>query len=89
MSEQDTPAWAVELIRRVDAIDAKLTASMAEQKANFAAHEVWATRNIKDHETRLRDLEKARWQSAWISGLASAVVTAIVVAMVNYSMLGR
>jgi len=89
MSEQDTPAWAVEIIRRVDAIDAKLTANQVEQRASFQAHEVWATRNIKDHENRLRELEKARWQSAWITAVGSAAITAFVVALINYSMLGR
>ena len=35
-----------------------------------------------DHETRLRELEKARWSSAWLVGLLSAIVTSGVVAII-------
>lgn len=39
-------------------------------------------RNYADLEMRVRELEKARWQSAWITALASATLTAVVVAMI-------
>jgi len=37
---------------------------------------------IQDHETRIRELEKARWQSAWITAVATAVATAVMVSIV-------
>ena len=39
-------------------------------------------RNYADLEIRVRELEKARWQSAWITALASASLTAVAVSMV-------
>lgn len=30
---------------------------------------------VMDHETRIRELEQARWKSAWVTGVLSAVVT--------------
>ena len=38
---------------------------------------------VQDHEERIRELEKARWQTAWITALASAGATALVVAFVT------
>jgi hypothetical protein len=37
---------------------------------------------VLDHETRIRDLEKFRWQSAWLTGVLSAVITSSIVALV-------
>ena len=37
---------------------------------------------VLDHETRIRDLEKFRWQSAWLTGILSAVITSSVVALI-------
>jgi hypothetical protein len=34
---------------------------------------------VIDHETRIRELEKARWQSAWVTGVLSAVITSSIV----------
>lgn len=79
MTDDMTPKWAVELLIRFEQLDAKITA--AEQRND--AHSDWTTRNIKDHEIRLRDLEKARWQTAWITAVASAGLTAIIVYLVN------
>lgn len=39
-------------------------------------------RNYGDLELRIRELEKARWSSAWITALASASLTAVAVSMV-------
>lgn len=39
-------------------------------------------RNYADLETRVRELERARWSSAWITAVASASLTAIAVSMV-------
>lgn len=37
---------------------------------------------IADHESRIRELEKARWQSAWITSIATALTTAMIVSIV-------
>jgi len=34
---------------------------------------------VIDHEARIRELEKARWQSAWVTGVLSAVITSSIV----------
>lgn len=38
--------------------------------------------SVADHETRIRELEKARWSSAWITGLLSAGVSSVFVAII-------
>jgi hypothetical protein len=38
--------------------------------------------DVQDHESRLRELEKKVWQSSWISGLISAVVTSAATATI-------
>jgi len=37
---------------------------------------------IGDHEARIRDLEKARWQSAWITSTATALGTSALVTII-------
>ena len=37
---------------------------------------------VSDHEERIRDLEKARYSSAWITSILSATLTAILVALI-------
>ncbi len=37
---------------------------------------------VIDHETRIRELEKARWKSAWVTGVLSAVVTSTFVGLI-------
>lgn len=54
-----------------------LVQDMAEIKATI--------KTVQDHEDRIRELEKARWQTAWITALASASLTALVVALVSRS----
>lgn len=39
-------------------------------------------RDVADHETRIRELEKAVWKSSWISGLISAVITSAATAFI-------
>jgi hypothetical protein len=49
--------------------------------------EIKATiKGYADLETRVRELEKARWQSAWITAFASASLTAIAVVLVNQAL---
>ena len=52
-----------------------LVQDMAEIKATI--------KMVQDHEDRIRELEKARWQTAWITALASAAATAVVVGLVT------
>jgi len=50
--------------------------------------EIKATiKGYADLETRVRELEKARWQSAWITAFASASLTALAVVLVNQALL--
>jgi type IV secretory pathway component VirB8 len=53
---------------------------MAEVKATIKV--------VHDHEDRIRELEKARWQTAWITALASAAATGVVVAFVTMTIGG-
>ena len=71
LDNEQIPVWAIELIKQVERLNEKIP-----------SHIDWATRNVIDHEKRIRDLEKARWQTAWVSALASAAVTGFVVTMV-------
>jgi hypothetical protein len=38
---------------------------------------------IGDHESRIRELEKARWQSAWITSISTAVAVAVIVSLIS------
>jgi hypothetical protein len=38
---------------------------------------------IADHESRIRELEKARWQSAWITSISTAVAVAVIVSLIS------
>lgn len=63
MNEQ-IPAWAIELIKQVERLNEKIP-----------THIEWVERNMKDHETRLRNLEQFKWilvGLAMTSGAAGA-----------------
>lgn len=49
MNEQ-IPAWAIELIKQVERLNEKIP-----------THIEWVERNMKDHETRIRNLEQFKW----------------------------
>jgi len=53
----------------------QLVTDMAEIKA--------AIKMVQDHEERIRELEKARWQTAWITAVASAALTAFAVSVIT------
>jgi type IV secretory pathway component VirB8 len=72
MAEEQIPVWAQALIREVTILNERLP-----------NHVDWTERNIKDHEVRIRDLEKARWQTAWVTAAASAGLTGVVVMMIQ------
>jgi len=57
-----------------DKILIQLVRDIAEVKA--------MVQNYADIELRVRELEKARWKSAWITGLLSAAVSSSFVAIV-------
>lgn len=57
-----------------------LVQDMAEIKATI--------KMVQDHEDRIRELEKARWQTAWVTALASASATALVVGLITTSLGG-
>lgn len=59
---------------------------IAEIKADFKADRQWRERveqRIEDHEIRVRELEKARWQTAWVTAASSAALTAVVVGFIS------
>tara|TARA_R110000764_G_scaffold172631_1_gene259442 strand:- start:215 stop:427 length:213 start_codon:yes stop_codon:yes gene_type:complete len=63
---EEIPAWAIELIKQVERLNGKLP-----------SHVDWVERNIKDHEMRLRMVERRMWIIAGASGVMGAVVTII------------
>ena len=52
----------------------QIVSDLAEIKATV--------KNYADLELRVRDLEKARWSSAWLTGILSAAVSSGVVALI-------
>lgn len=44
--------------------------------------------NYADIELRVRELEKARWKSAWLTGILSAAISSSVVAILVKVVLG-
>lgn len=58
----------------------QIVADLAEIKATV--------KNYADLELRVRDLEKARWSSAWLTGILSAAVSSGVVALIMKAMIG-
>jgi hypothetical protein len=37
---------------------------------------------ISDHESRIRELERARWQSAWLTSILSSALASGIVALI-------
>lgn len=64
MNNDDIPNWAIELIKQVERLNEKIP-----------THVDWVERNIKDHEMRLRALERKVWIVAGAAGVIGAVVT--------------
>lgn len=59
MNNDEIPAWAIELIKQVERLNEKLP-----------NHIEWVERELRDHEYRLRNLEK----KLWVAAGAAAVV---------------
>jgi hypothetical protein len=67
MPEQPKPSSQTALL-------VQLVQDVAEIKADIKA--------VQDHETRIRELERARWSSAWLTGLLSAAISSTIVAII-------
>ena len=65
MNEQ-IPQWAIELIKQVERLNEKLP-----------THVDWVERNIKDHEMRLRNLERRMWAVAGASAVIGAIAASV------------
>ena len=64
MNNDEIPTWAIELIRQVERLNEKIP-----------THVDWVERNIKDHEMRLRALERKVWIVAGAAGVIASVLT--------------
>jgi len=61
---EEIPAWAIELIKQVERLNEKLP-----------THIDWVENNIKDHEVRLRILERRMWIVAGAALVLGSVTT--------------
>jgi len=64
---EDIPNWAIELIKQVERLNEKIP-----------THVDWVERNIKDHEMRLRAVERKIWVVAGAAGVVGAAMTFLV-----------
>jgi len=64
--QDEIPAWAIELIKQVERLNEKIP-----------THIDWVERNIKDHEMRLRTLERRMWVIAGAAIVIGSVTTVI------------
>ena len=62
----EIPGWAIDLIKQIERLNEKIP-----------THVDWVERNIKDHELRLRNLERRMWVIAGASGVIGALATAL------------
>jgi hypothetical protein len=63
----EIPTWAIELIKQVERLNEKIP-----------THVDWVERNIKDHEMRLRAVERKIWVVAGAAGVVGAAMTFLV-----------
>ena len=66
MNDEQIPTWAIELIKQVERLNEKIP-----------THIDWVERNMKDHELRIRSLERRMWIIAGASAVIGAVASAI------------
>lgn len=66
MSSEEIPTWAIELIKQVERLNEKIP-----------THIDWVERNIKDHEMRIRNLERRMWVIAGAAGVIGALVASV------------
>ena len=60
----EIPTWAIDLIRQIERLNEKIP-----------THVDWVERNIKDHEMRLRAIEKKIWIVAGAAGVIASTIT--------------
>lgn len=66
MNNEDIPTWAIELIKQVERLNEKIP-----------THIDWVERNIKDHEMRLRMLERRMWIIAGAAAVIGAIAASV------------
>lgn len=54
----EIPTWAIDLIKQIERLNEKIP-----------THVDWVERNIKDHEMRLRAIERKIWAVAGAAGV--------------------
>lgn len=62
----EIPAWAIDLIKQIERLNEKIP-----------THVDWVERNIKDHEMRIRAIERKIWVVAGAAGVVSATATIV------------
>ena len=63
MNNDEIPAWAIDLIKQIERLNEKIP-----------THVDWVERNIKDHEMRIRAIERKIWVVAGAAGVISGAV---------------
>jgi hypothetical protein len=66
MNDEQIPTWAIELIKQVERLNEKIP-----------THIDWVERNMKDHELRIRALERRMWLFSGASAVIGAVASSI------------
>jgi len=62
VNNEEIPTWAIELIKQVERLNEKIP-----------THIDWVERNIKDHEMRIRMLERRMWIVAGGAAVIGAI----------------
>lgn len=62
---EDIPNWAIELIKQVERLNEKLP-----------THVEWVEKELRDHEYRLRSLERRMWVVAGAAAVIGALASA-------------
>lgn len=66
MNDEQIPTWAIELIKQVERLNEKIP-----------THIDWVERNMKDHELRIRALERKMWVVAGASAVVGALASSL------------
>lgn len=72
VTDEPIPAWAVELTKQVTILNERLP-----------THIEWTERNIKDHEVRLRQIEKFIWVAMGASAALGGTVGSLITQLMN------
>lgn len=65
MNNEEIPTWAIELIKQVERLNEKLP-----------THVEWVEKELRDHEFRLRSLERRMWVVAGAAAVIGALASA-------------